>query len=368
MLLNGVSKQMGVRENRSRVLAGVYESSWGISVITLAIIAALEIFMLVYTVINTDLYGCYEWRYRGFYISLLSVAIIFIALYLYVKNDIEHRCKLLNVANPLGAIFLFAWSLAVTYSDYTLTGVIDPTVLMTFSLMIPLGFYVLPGMFLVIALIADAVMLYFIMMATGSIGQVINVSIFFVFQIVLGLSFLRLKMNLAERIVEERINAVTDVLTGLANRRAYEAALDDFAQRPPKGDFAYVAIDINGLKEINDGHGHEMGDALIIGTAQCIAQSFGSEAKAFRIGGDEFAVLLPVGQGECDEYLSAFERSMKSWSGEDGLSLSASCGCACSSEFSGCSIADLAREADKRMYESKVRYYQQGGADRRRRD
>ena len=55
---------------------------------------------------------------------------------------------------------------------------------------------------------------------------------------------------------------------------------------------SYLAVDINGLKEVNDTFGHEAGDQLIIGAANCIERAFGDYGKVFRTGGDEFIVLL----------------------------------------------------------------------------
>lgn len=361
--MKGVDK----KETRNRVLTGVYDSSWGISMITLAVIAALEIFMFIYTFINSSLYGDFIGRYRAFYISLLAIAAIYMLLYRYAKNDMKHRYRLLNVANPIGAALFFAWSLIVTFSDFTVTGLIDTTVFMTFSLMIPLSFYLLPGVYLGIAMVADALMLYLIVTGTGSIGQFINIAIFIVFQLVLGLIFLRLKLILAERIVEEQRNAITDVLTGLSNRRAYENDMEDYAHKPPTGDFTYIAIDINGLKQVNDTRGHKAGDKLIIGAAQCMEQSFGDRAQMYRIGGDEFVVLMPAGQDEWETLLPAFEKRLESWSAENDMTLSVSYGCACFTECSGCGVDSLARKADNRMYESKARHYRENGADRRRR-
>lgn len=365
--MDTMSKTIDDQERKNQILASVYESSWGISVLTLAVIGGLELFMLAYTFINPELYQIFIGRYRAFYISLLTVAVAFILLYLYAKNDIDHRYKILNVANPFGAIFFFAWALGITFSDLTVTGAVDSTVFMTFSLMIPLSFYLLPGAYLTIALVSDAIMLYLIMLSGGVIGQFINISIFFVFQVILGISFLRLKINLADRMLEERINAITDVLTGFSNRRAYEQELLRLKQHPLKDDFTYIAIDINGLKETNDAHGHEAGDTLIVAVARCIEQSFGDEAQLYRIGGDEFAVLLPTGKGNCEELLSAYQKSMKAWSERSSLTLSTATGCVCADEYPGCDVTDLARAADRKMYAEKARYYQQGGMDRRRR-
>jgi len=86
----------------------------------------------------------------------------------------------------------------------------------------------------------------------------------------------------------ERDLAMTDALTGLANRRAFEALME---QRPGRGAFAMIVIDLDGLKEINDSKGHLAGDALLQATATALASVMPRGDVLARIGGDEFAVL-----------------------------------------------------------------------------
>ena len=344
----------------------MYRSSLSISMTALTIVAVLELIMLGYTVMNPGLYGPYIGKYRFFYLSLLLLAIVYIALNTYVKKDLEHRYVVLNIANPLCAIFFFAWSLGVTYSDASVTGVVDPTIFMTFSLVVPLSFSLLPAVYAGIVIIADTLMVSIILAVTGSGAPIINVFIFFVFQFVLGVSFLRTRKKLAERIVEEKENADIDVMTGLLNQRVYEEDMKRLAETPGREDLIYLAIDINGLKGINDQHGHDAGDRQIIGTAQCITQCFGEKGTIYRIGGDEFAVLLHAQPEGLEELLSSCEKSLASWSDPSGVTLSASFGHASYTEFPDAGIIELARTADTRMYEAKARYYQRIGKDRRR--
>ena len=84
--------------------------------------------------------------------------------------------------------------------------------------------------------------------------------------------------------------AHTDALTGLGNRRAFELALARFMQQPTP--FALVMMDLNRLKHINDTRGHEAGDHFIREVGRQLEVHLRSSDVAFRIGGDEFAVLL----------------------------------------------------------------------------
>lgn len=87
--------------------------------------------------------------------------------------------------------------------------------------------------------------------------------------------------------------AYSDGLTGLGNRTAYLEQLDEYAN--PESDvksLGIIYLDVNNLKTVNDSQGHESGDSLIQIAAHIISDSFGHYGKAYRIGGDEFCVLM----------------------------------------------------------------------------
>jgi diguanylate cyclase (GGDEF)-like protein/PAS domain S-box-containing protein len=94
-----------------------------------------------------------------------------------------------------------------------------------------------------------------------------------------------------------------DPLTGLLNRRGFEASLTGHVARcrryGPAG--ALLVIDLDGFKDVNDTHGHHAGDALLVDVAAGLAERVRETDVLARLGGDEFAVLLPVetaGQAE----------------------------------------------------------------------
>ncbi|WCN02919.1 GGDEF domain-containing protein [Streptomyces sp. M92] len=101
-----------------------------------------------------------------------------------------------------------------------------------------------------------------------------------------------------ERLEEVRRLAYTDALTGLANRRAVDAALDEAVERHRAEHVAVslVVCDLNGLKRVNDTHGHAVGDRLLerFGSVLSLCGAMLPGALAARLGGDEFC-LLAVG-------------------------------------------------------------------------
>jgi diguanylate cyclase (GGDEF)-like protein len=90
--------------------------------------------------------------------------------------------------------------------------------------------------------------------------------------------------------------ALRDPLTGLANRRAFEAALDEMARRAADGDgtFGLALVDFDLFKQFNDTYGHTIGDDALQELADVLRQEAGPSGFVARIGGDEFAVLLPM--------------------------------------------------------------------------
>ncbi|HOX23377.1 MAG TPA: GGDEF domain-containing protein [Elusimicrobiales bacterium] len=89
--------------------------------------------------------------------------------------------------------------------------------------------------------------------------------------------------------------AITDELTGLYNRRGFfELARHQFNVSKRYGrPLALLFCDLDGLKQINDTHGHDAGDQAIKDTARALTQGLRASDVAARMGGDEFAVLLP---------------------------------------------------------------------------
>lgn len=85
--------------------------------------------------------------------------------------------------------------------------------------------------------------------------------------------------------------AYYDAMTGLKNRRAYEEKLHQLAENPPS-EFCIIMADINGLKETNDTIGHDAGDELITGASECLTAAFEGIDTIYRIGGDEFCIVM----------------------------------------------------------------------------
>jgi diguanylate cyclase (GGDEF)-like protein len=153
--------------------------------------------------------------------------------------------------------------------------------------------------------------------------------------------------------------AATDPLTGLGNRRLVEDALVRMAAQSRRtGDgFAVVMIDLDRFKSVNDTHGHEAGDALLVAVADALTAGTREYDVVGRRGGDEFIVLL-AGLGGAAA-VSVMERCREAIAGlrlgSPAITTTASFGVATAA---GTDVGDpsaLVRAADDAVYEAKAR-------------
>jgi len=157
----------------------------------------------------------------------------------------------------------------------------------------------------------------------------------------------------------------TDVLTQIQNRYAYtEKAREFYTNGVPK-DLVVFSIDLNGLKKINDTQGHEYGDHLITSASSIITSVFSKYGTTYRIGGDEFMVIIEntkVFPGELGEQLEKKTAEYKSALVDE---VSLSYGYVCAKDYPDMDFESLTNVADKRMYEDKAEHYLHRGFDRR---
>ncbi|WP_323028602.1 sensor domain-containing diguanylate cyclase [Castellaniella defragrans] len=149
--------------------------------------------------------------------------------------------------------------------------------------------------------------------------------------------------------------AHTDPLTGLGNRRGLEAALKalEALQRP----FAMVELDIDFFKRVNDRYGHDVGDRVIVGLADLMRSQARQGDALFRLGGEEFLVVLPESDlagamGIAERLRAAMEDARML--GDEVVTLSAGV-----AVWAGGDVEQTLKAADQALYRAK-----QGGRNR----
>lgn len=147
--------------------------------------------------------------------------------------------------------------------------------------------------------------------------------------------------------------ATTDPLTGVTNRRGFQRALTRAQERHHRTGvtLTVVIIDVDGMKEVNDRHGHAAGDALLVDAARgLVAHARVTDAVA-RLGGDEFALVLEdAAPGSHELLVRRAERDIAALApGAVGLSAGAA---RCPDD--GTDTIAMTHLADRRMYREKV--------------
>lgn len=139
-----------------------------------------------------------------------------------------------------------------------------------------------------------------------------------------------------------------DFLTGLYNRNRLNSYMNEILESPD-APTALVFLDINGLKLINDRDGHLAGDNLIRRAANTLISTF-TENDIFRVGGDEFVVILRnVEEKQIHEYINKLHQKSKK------NDVSFAVGYALTDKSSN--LEEILKEADANMYEDKRKFY-----------
>lgn len=142
-----------------------------------------------------------------------------------------------------------------------------------------------------------------------------------------------------------------DPLTGLFNRRAFESLLGQYLDR---GDIGLALVDVDHFKTINDRHGHAAGDLVLKAVSERLAEAVGSNGHVARIGGEEFALILPL--VHADGARAAAERARRAVEacrvrhGGQDIGVTVSIGVA----HARASADDFLESADRALYSAKA--------------
>jgi diguanylate cyclase len=168
--------------------------------------------------------------------------------------------------------------------------------------------------------------------------------------------------ELKDEVRRVRAESLVDALTGLSNRRAFDAAFRACLDEAQPGDAGpcLLMVDIDHFKRVNDSYGHLVGDKVLHAVGRALQANIKGKDTASRYGGEEFAVLLPqtplAGAARLAETLRATVASgrVKSvGSGETFGNITISVGAAC--YRAGESPSEFIARADRALYAAKTR-------------
>jgi diguanylate cyclase (GGDEF)-like protein len=176
---------------------------------------------------------------------------------------------------------------------------------------------------------------------------------------VLGVSLFLAREIDRRAAAEEKLEelATTDALTGLRNRRKFDASIEAEWRRAgrQKRPLALLMIDADHFKTFNDTFGHQAGDEVLIGIAICISDSVRRPGDcAARYGGEEFAVLLPdLSPEQAFVVAETIRLKVEQWCGEKAIT-TVSIGVASAIPAANSEWTTLVHVADKALYAAKA--------------
>ncbi|MCX7543778.1 GGDEF domain-containing protein [Marinicella gelatinilytica] len=285
----------------------------------------------------------------------IVASLVSLGLFIYLKNS--HNDSHFKLAALL-FVGMFCGIMLIAFSQ----GGISITVF-TFALLIPLLAHLLLGTKtgLVITtfflMLSGLVFLYRyinheVFNHPAAIANIITVTL-----LIWGLSFSYEQAN--ERYKEKLISlASRDFLTGLFNRsmlkEIFQIKLHESIEN--KTPISLLVADLDRFKEINDKHGHDIGDQVIKQFAEILNRYSGRHGSCFRLGGEEFCVIFSqISLNECLQIAEKIRLATENLdiSSENGhVSVTVSIGMTeCSNRH--CSMTNLLKETDKKMYQAK---------------
>ena len=206
----------------------------------------------------------------------------------------------------------------------------------------------------VIALLLDLFSYYLGTKDNNTFGRVG----FLIYVVILGISSMKQStalMKLGRKAHTYEQLAYTDQMTSLSNRTAFNRDFDVLSSSPI--DIGIINLDLNSLKYINDNLGHTFGDTYITNSANMIAKTFSHVGKCYRVGGDEFVVIIEQASHFDFSYyfhmldwsVDTFNKSQK----EQAIPMQIAYGHAIYDASLDHTLHDTYNRADKKMYENK---------------
>ena len=185
---------------------------------------------------------------------------------------------------------------------------------------------------------------------TDVLGK-IGILVYIILMAILNMKNFSQQIEDGKKVEMYREMAVRDGLTGLYNRAAFEEWMNETNDF---NDVMIVMMDLNDLKECNDTYGHIEGDKYLINSANLISRNFGEIGKCYRLGGDEFCVIVPKASSvHIENFLKRMERKesdINKFNKKQKLAIAY--GVAVFNDRDN-SFADTYKRADDNMYEKK---------------
>lgn len=319
-----------------------------------------------------------ENRYFGFYISVLSFFCTIPLFLLFLREHLQTNVNLINhllAISCVNIILIIVISVSGLVDISTLVIIPHLEILMTILLTLRISFKrrkeaKYRNVFCAVLVFAGFLILSIVLFYFSSKNFISRIWYGMSAQIGLVLfccilAWGRLNevvraMQLAKEATYYKTLAFSDHLTRLRNFAAYQSTLELFNNT--REAVAVIMFDLNNLKAVNDSMGHIAGDELISTTASCIREAFIDCENVFRIGGDEFIVLLNEMeklQSAADAGLIKFEDAIAAHNNSSDIKISVAYGYAIREKGDTINLQNVIFAAEEKMYQNKKRMKRQ---------
>ena len=292
-----------------------------------------------------------KWKYNALCIASLVYGFVIVVLQMFNITDVR---ELLTINHGLMAILILLG----------ISGSIITIVKNGWTMTIKLNTFCLLLCFM--GTVADLLLFYKV---KAKIVSCFGIVAFLIYIIVLGFASIkesRRLINEGKKAQKYQNIAFHDQLTTLYSRSAFVDYTKPEEFVPD--DVIIVLCDLNNLKYCNDHFGHEAGDRYLIESAKVIKEVFEKCGRCFRMGGDEFAIIMRNKTvEECERYIGELRNKQAEYrkAHPEEFPIYIACGFAAFDGTVDHDINDTMRRADKRMYADKYRIKQTVGVDNR---
>jgi len=186
---------------------------------------------------------------------------------------------------------------------------------------------------------------------TMSISSVSIIFVCYIVMVIISYFIENARQSIENRLYE---TSLTDFLTNTKNRRAFDRTLKSLINNSTRyhHTFSLLSIDLDHFKFINDTYGHPVGDLVLIEFTHLISKNLRSTDEIFRIGGEEFALVLPeTNLKGAEEFAIRLQDQIRSYTFDSKIRLTASMGIV---QFEiGMDYKAILKQADKMLYRAK---------------
>lgn len=301
----------------------MYKNKNGIFIILFAI-SIFEIFMIFRGLFVFNFtFTKHILFFISYFVILLTSLIGILLIHLSKKEPDDKKFFNAYIYSHFFIFLLCSWAIMISYYDMKSGNY--PIVYLTVFISVPYFCLLSPLFYSVIIIIGTITMIlvqYFGVASTIGSGYYINIIIYGIIAVLISFksySIVRERYYSEQKLKEL---SLTDQLTGINNRRAFDFRIKDILNSPNKEQYRLIMLDIDHFKSINDKYSHQVGDDCLRILADIIKRNFDSK-NLFRFGGDEFIIITSISNDEIIEKFNQINASIKNYSTNVDFSISA---------------------------------------------